>query len=149
MINQANNNGIDGQNKKLSKAFAKLQKLVEALNKKDIPAEIGEVINQEIASIDSFTGTDRERAKKMNKAHSLILQLVKKKLGFVPKGHYTGVWIAIGLSAMGVPFGLIWMTVTGNPGFFAVGIGMGLPIGLAIGASMDKKAEKEGKQLSL
>lgn len=62
-----------------------------------------------------------------------------KQYKLVPKGYYTGIWIAIGL-ALGTSMGL----TTGN---FPIGIAIGISLGVAIGASLNAKAEKEGKVL--
>jgi hypothetical protein len=57
--------------------------------------------------------------------------------------------MALGLSVFGVPLGFVYAAATDNPGLFSVGIAMGLPIGLAIGMQMDKKKEREGKQIQI
>lgn len=50
-----------------------------------------------------------------------ILKLIEKELKLVPKNSYRNRWMAIGMSAFGVP----------------------------IGAGMDKKAFEEGRQLDM
>ena len=62
-----------------------------------------------------------------------------KQYKLVPKGYYTGIWIAIGL-ALGTSIGL-------SMGNFPIGIAIGISLGVAIGASLNAKAEKEGKVL--
>jgi len=117
------------------------------LNKKEIPNEISIEINKEIKSIESFTGTAKELKKAMNKSIRKILNLVIKKLGIVPKHYYRNLWMALGMSIFGSSLGVVWFAVTKNPAFIAIGLPLGIPIGLAIGSQMDKKAEKENKQL--
>jgi len=62
-----------------------------------------------------------------------------KQYKLVPKGYYTGIWIAIGV-ALGTSIGL-------TMGSFPIGIAIGISLGVAIGASLNAKAEKEGKVL--
>ncbi len=123
--------------------------MVEELNKKEIPDEIEAMINKEISLIDSFTGTDKELIKTINKTYTNILNLVRNKLGLVPKHYYQNLWMALGLSVFGVPFGILWFVASNNPAMFAIGIPLGLPIGIAVGSQKDKKAAKENKQLQI
>lgn len=149
MINKCKERENIGQNKKLEKSYQKIQALVEELNKIEIPAEISSSINKDISKLDSFKGADNMLTKAINKTYSGILKLVRIELGLVPRHYYQNIWMALGLSVFGVPLGILYSTVTDNPGLFTIGIAMGLPIGLAIGIEKDKKAEKENKQLQI
>lgn len=69
---------------------------------------------------------------------------MKRKDERFPKGHFTGIWIGIGIaifSGIGVPLGIL----TGNFGFMGIGPAIGLAFGVAVGQSMENKYEKEGK----
>lgn len=51
---------------------------------------------------------------------------------------FLGTTIAIG-AGFGVALGLVLMNVADHPGFFAVGISMGLIFGTAIGLALDQR----------
>ncbi len=57
-------------------------------------------------------------------------------------GKGRALWYGIPLGAgFGVALGLVLMSVTNHPGFFAVGIGSGLCFGLSIGLALDMRKE--------
>ena len=140
-------NTID-QDKKLAKAFQKMQNLIEALNKKETPEEVASVINKDIRMLNAFSGTNKEIRKVLSKTQSKILKLLEKELKWVPKNHYRNTWLALGMAAFGIPLGAAF-SAAGNSAGIGIGIPIGMVIGMAIGSQMDKKAEKEGKQLDI
>ncbi|MBY5950213.1 hypothetical protein KUV23_04465 [Algoriphagus marincola] len=137
------------QNSKLNTAYSLLKNLLSELRKREIPIEILNSINQEIDKLNGFSGSDKELLKQVRNSQSLILSLVKKELGLVPKGHFQTMWMAMGMATFGIPFGVVFGLTLGNMAFFAIGIPIGMSIGLAIGAGMDKKAQEEGRQLDI
>ena len=78
-----------------------------------------------------------------------ILKLIEKEQKLVPKNIYRNRWLAIGMSAFGIPFRVAFGISLGNMAFLAIGLPLGMAIGIAIGAGMDKKAFEEGRQLDL
>jgi hypothetical protein len=106
-------------------------------------------INHEIDKVNIHLGSEKELLKQVRNSQSLILSLVKKELGLVPKGHFQTMWMAMGMATFGIPFGVVFGLTLGNMAFFAIGIPIGMSIGLAIGAGMDKKAQEEGRQLDI
>lgn len=80
---------------------------------------------------------------------SSLLKLLEKELKLVPKDHYRTRWMVVGMSAFGLPFGVVFGTSLGNMAYLGLGLPIGMGIGIAIGASMDEKAKKEGRQLTL
>ena len=130
-------------NKKLVKAYSRIQLLIDELNKKEISDEIATSINSDIILVDSFEGSEKELTRLINKTCSRILDLVKKELGLVTKHYYQNIWMAIGMTVFGMPFGILWFAILQNPAFIAIGLPMGLPIGMAIGIQKDKKAKEE------
>ena len=136
-------------NKRLVKAYSRIQLLIEELNKKEIPDEIAILINSNIKLVDSFEGSEKELTRLINKTCSRILDQVKKELGLVTKHYYQNIWMAIGMTVFGMPFGILWFAILQNPAFIAIGLPMGLPIGMAIGIQKDKKAKEENKQLQI
>lgn len=137
------------QNSKLNTAYSLLKNLLSELRKREIPIEILNSINQEIDKLNGFSGSDKELLKQVRNSQSLILSLVKKELGLVPKGHFQTMWMAMGMATFGIPFGVVFGLTLGNMAFFGIGIPIGMSIGLAIGAGMDKKAQEEGRQLDI
>lgn len=50
------------------------------------------------------------------------------------------VWISIPIgTGFGVALGLVMMHILDHPGFFAVGIGLGLSIGTTVGLALDRR----------
>lgn len=137
------------QNSKLNTAYSLLKNLLSELRKREIPIEILNSINQEIDKLNGFSGSNKELLKQVRNSQSLILSLVKKELGLVPKGHFQTMWMAMGMATFGIPFGVVFGLTLGNMAFFGIGIPIGMSIGLAIGAGMDKKAQEEGRQLDI
>jgi hypothetical protein len=137
------------QNSKLNTAYSLLKNLLSELRKREIPIEILNSINQEIDKLNGFSGSNKELLKQVRNSQSLILSLVKKELGLVPKGHFQTMWMAMGMATFGIPFGVVFGLTLGNMAFFAIGIPIGMSIGLAIGAGMDKKEQEEGRQLDI
>ena len=131
-------------NTKLIKAYHKMQGLIEALSKKEIPSEILSSINADIKSLNSFSGTEKELTKILRKTYSKILAFVEKELKFVAKRHFLSLWMVFGLLA-----GVVFSSVFDNFGFMGMGISIGMLIGIIVGTNLDKKAEEEGKQLEL
>src|SRR5210317_759765 len=84
------------KNKKINDAYDKMQLLIEALNKKDIPSEELTTINDHIVSINSFGGTDKELTKELKKTYKIILSFIEENLKLVPKNHFRALWIVYG-----------------------------------------------------
>lgn len=135
------------QNEKLTKSFMALQSVLEALKDRPVPDEEISIINQRIEEVNTFQGTDKELNKKLRSVRRAILQLVEKELKLVPKNHYRNMWMAIGMSAFGIPMGMAFSISLDSFAFLAIGLPIGMSIGMAVGSAMDKKAEEEGRQL--
>lgn len=57
--------------------------------------------------------------------------------------------MALGMSAFGLPFGVVIGLITKNMGLLAIGLPIGMGIGVMVGSKMDKKALEEGRQLNM
>ncbi|MFT5748922.1 MAG: hypothetical protein ACI93S_000169 [Ancylomarina sp.] len=132
--------GID-ENKRSLKAYKRMQALIDALSKREIPSEILNTINLDIQTINKFSGTQTELRKCLRKSYSKSLKLLEKELGWVTKDHYRNLWMSIGV-ALGVAFSASF----DNNG---MGLIIGLAVGITVGMSLDKKAAQSGKQLDL
>jgi hypothetical protein len=133
--------------KKLFENYISFEKLITELEEKEIPIEIKNFINHEIEEINSFSGSNIALSKRIRKAQSSILKRLEKDLKLVPKNYYRGMWLALGMSAFGIPIGLGIALSIGNMAFLGIGLPIGMVIGIAIGTAMDKKAMDTGKQL--
>ncbi len=148
-LKQLNKNQDIENNKKLFKKFNYLRNLIGELNKRELPSNISKSINNKIEEINSFTGSDKEVIKLLRINTSFILKLVEKKLKLVLKNHYRTQWMAIGLSAFGIPFGVVFGAALKNMAFIGVGIPIGMAMGIGIGTAKDQKAFDNGNQLNL
>lgn len=134
--------------KKPAKAIDKLNALIMALNKKEMPDDLTDHINKEIKRINQLLENEMIKAKEINKVYQKILKLVREKTGFVPKNYYKNLWMVLGLAVFGAPLGIVFsMIIRGDAALMGIYIGLGLPLGLVIGGGLDKKAAREGKQL--
>jgi len=136
------------QEKKLKTKYIYLDKLILELQKKNLPSEIIDEVNQYIDAINSFSGSHKDLRKLVSKSLAAIFKMLEKQLKLVPKSFYLTQWMVLGM-AFGVPLGVVFGTSHGNMGLLGVGIPIGMLIGTIIGARMDKKAAEEGRQLDL
>jgi len=140
--------GIEND-KKLTNKYKFFEKLISELNKKEIPSEVVNSINQSIEDVNSFSGSNKDLLKLFRKKQSDIIKLIEEELKLVLKFHHRNKWLAIGLAAFGIPFGVAFGASLGNMAFIGIGIPIGMAIGIAIGTAKDKEALDNGKQLDL
>jgi predicted DNA-binding protein YlxM (UPF0122 family) len=133
--------------KKLNKIYSQFLKLLNELKTKKLPDNIVNTINTSIDEINSITETNKAFGKRVKKTQSRILQLIEKELHIVTKNHYRNTWLIVGISAFGIPIGLVLGRSTDNMGLIGAGLSIGMAIGMVIGSELDKKALKDGKQL--
>jgi hypothetical protein len=148
-INNLLLNPAFSQDKKLSDKASNFQQLIDELNKKDIPEPIATSINSDIDALNGFSGSTREMLSLFRKKQASILKTLEKELKLVPKNHYRNLWLALGMSAFGIPLGVAFGISMGNLGLLGIGLPIGLGIGVALGTSLDKKAKDSGKQLDV
>ena len=137
------------KSKKLATKFVEFEKLLAALRKKEIPSDVINSINSLINELNTFSGSNKDRLKKIRKDQMSILKLVEKECKFVPKNHYRNRWLALGMAAFGIPLGVGFGVSLDNMAFLGIGIPIGLAIGIAIGTAMDAKALENGSQLDV
>lgn len=150
-LNSLNNSTSLPQDSKAFKKREQLKRLLEALGERDLPEETLIKVNTEIDNINTLpdTSNEKEQLKVIRKAYNKIVQTVVKDVKLVPKNYYRNMWLALGMSAFGVPFGTILGLGLDNMAYISIGLPFGMAIGVAIGAQMDKKAEKDGLQLNV
>ncbi|WP_210465778.1 hypothetical protein [Rufibacter roseolus] len=148
-INKLNQRPDLGENTRESKAYLQFEKLLSELSKRNLPDEVLSSINKEIGEINSISVSGSILTKEVKKRQTSILKLVEKELKLVPKAHYRNMGLAGGMSAIGLPIGVVFGLTLGNMAFLGLGLPIGLAIGSAVGAGMDKKAFEEGRQLDV
>ncbi|WP_430816065.1 hypothetical protein [Carboxylicivirga sp. RSCT41] len=131
------------------KEYIYMRRLVEELNKRDLPQGVVEFINDNLELINHAIENKYELKKQIKTSKKNILRFLEKQLKIVTKNHYRNLWMALGMTVFGVPMGIVWGQVTDNMGSLGIGIAIGMTIGLALGNSMDKKAAGEGRQLNI
>jgi hypothetical protein len=148
-INNLHLNPAFSQDKKLTDKATNFQQLISELNKKDIPESIATSINSDIDALNGFSGSVRDMLSLFRKKQATILKTLEKELKLVPKNHYRNLWLALGMSAFGIPLGVAFGISMGNLGLLGIGLPIGLGIGVVLGTSLDKKAKDGGKQLDV
>lgn len=136
-------------NIKLNISYIQLSEFLRELKEKDIPSKIVESINLDIGELNATSISGNELSKLIRQKQTRIIKLVEKELKIVPKNYYRNLWLAIGMSAFGLPLGVAFGLSMGNIGLLAIGLPIGMAIGTAVGSGMDKKAVEEGRQLDI
>ena len=136
------------ENTKVLSRYHQLGELLKALEKRELPNEIIDFINQHIELLNSVSDSEKYFAKIIKENENEILKYIEKKINVVPKNHYRKRWLSIGIGAFGLPIGVAIGSASGNMGLLGTGLPIGIGIGVAIGSSMDKKAFNEGRQLN-
>lgn len=134
---------------KTNALYKQLQQILSELEQKKVSAETVAKINSEIAIINSTTLRDKDLHKMLKQKQNNIIKLLEKEHKIVPKNYYRNLWLAAGMGAFGLPIGVAFGLLMGNIALLSIGLPIGMAIGIAIGASMDKKAEAQGRQLNI
>ena len=134
------------QNPKLTKCYQKLENLLDELRKRSLSDTVIGFVNQQITIINQ-NHDEKELKKHVSKSLRKIIKILEKEHKIVPKGYYRNMWLALGMSAFGIPIGVAFGAALDNMAFMAMFMPVGMMIGIAIGSQMDTKAAKEGRQL--
>ncbi|MCA5006809.1 hypothetical protein [Sphingobacterium bovistauri] len=140
---------IGNSNPKVENSIAQFKKLIEILNTKNLPENIVEKINSEISVLNSSEVDGNLFLHLLKKRQNAITKLIEKELKLVPKNHYRNLWLVLGMTAFGLPLGVVFGLSLGNIGLLGIGLPIGMAIGLLVGSLMDKKALENGKQLDI
>ncbi len=137
------------ENIKLCKVYIQLEELLKELNKKKLSPQVVEHINLEIKELNTSSLTDSRLLKFAKEKRTKIIRLLEKEHKIVPKNYYRNLWLVLGMSAFGLPLGVVFGLMTNNMGLLAIGLPIGMAIGIAVGTKMDNKAQEEGRQLQI
>lgn len=136
-------------NENLARAYAELEKLLQALDDKYIPERLINIINHEIDEINHFHGSDEALIKKLQQKRSKILSVVRRKLNLKPQTHNRNKWSTAGLFLFTIPLAVGIAILANNPLWMIISLPLGLLIGLGIGLISDHYVRKKGKQIEL
>lgn len=103
-----------------------------------------EQINQVLRELKKTLNRGEFQRREFTRVQRKLTAILMKNYSLSPKGYYTGLWMAVGMTSIGSSFGVILFVLTRNPAFLAVGISLGMTIGLMAGAARDKQAQKKG-----
>lgn len=134
---------------KLKRTYDYMGELLKELKKKDLPHNIIQEVNSKVEIINVSTLTGNELRRLVKNKQTEIIKLMEKELKMVPKNYYRNLWLALGMSAFGLPLGVAFGSIMGNMGLLALGIPIGMVLGLVVGKRMDTKALEEGRQLEI
>ncbi len=135
-------------NFQIQAAYNSYENLIKALEEKTLPNHIQKTVENEISEVNGFEGSNEALLIFIRESQVTLLTVVKESLGFVAKHHYRNYWMPLGMTVMGVPFGLLFGVLFGNMAFIGMGLAIGIPLGMAMGIHLDNKAAQEGKQLN-
>lgn len=136
------------QKSRLNKRVLKFQELIKALSDHEISESVLKSINDEIEKANQAQ-SESKLAQQLQKSHKNILKTAEKELDLVAKDHYRNMWMALGMTVFGIPFGVVFGAALNNYAFIGIGIPIGFGIGIAIGSKKDKEAQEQGRQLNI
>lgn len=134
---------------KLDATYTQFNALVDELNTRSLPDCTVSAVNKEIEEVNATTKVWNSMRRLVLKKQSKIVRLIEKEHKIVPKNYYRNLWLVLGMSVFGIPIGAAIGSSIGNMGLIGIGLPIGMAFGMVAGARMDKKALKEGRQLSI
>jgi len=137
-------------NTKLSQTYIRFKELLSELRIRELPHTVIERINQDVEELNLTFLNGDELRKLIERKQTKIIQMLEKELKIVPKNYYQNYWLAIGMTAFGLPIGVVYgLCIMNNIGMLAIGLPIGMGIGVCLGSWLDKKSFKEGRQLNV
>lgn len=133
---------------KLETASVQFNELLSELENRALPASVIPKINTLIDELNQYEGNGNDLTKLVKKNQGKIINLVVKEAKITPKNYYRTLWMSVGMSAFGLPIGVVIGSLKNNMGLLGVGLPIGIGIGVLVGTYLDNKAAKEGKQLN-
>jgi len=149
MLNNLTNKEIYQQNPKLEKLYENLQEVIVALNEKEVPKDMEAEFNEEINGVNAMNGNVKEHRYTLKRVRQKIISKAANQLKLVVPGYYRTLWMSVGMTAFGLPIGILIGLWVNNIGLLGVGLPLGFAIGMLIGVKLDKKAKAEGRQLAV
>jgi hypothetical protein len=148
MIKLINRPGITSDTK-VANAYDQLTNLLLALEKRNLPNIITDFIQQEVQLLNAIADDAKGFARAIKTTEGKIVRFVEKQLKLVPQKYYRKLWLVLGMTSFGIPFGVVFAMSIDNMAMLGIGLPIGMGIGVAIGTALDNKALKEGRQLDI
>ncbi|WP_196888558.1 hypothetical protein [Aureivirga sp. CE67] len=134
---------------KVSKLFEQLNSIFKLLEERNLPQETVDFINKEVEKINNTEDDMYKFRKQMLSSQLVILNTIQKKFKLVTKNYYKNLWMVLGLSAFGIPLGLVFSYSLDNLAFIGIGMPIGMVLGIVVGTMMDKKAIEQNRVLDV
>ena len=134
--------------KRLSKRYLCLEKMISELGSREIPSEILAELNAGIKETNAYDGTNNQLNLKLMRLQYRILKKLEKQLKLVPVNYYKNMWLGLGMAVFGIPMGVAFSSSLGNMSFIGIGLPIGMVLGMAYGSKLDKKAAEKGNQMN-
>lgn len=134
---------------KLLKIYEQFQQLIIQLRAKELTVDSIQTINENIKPINISTLTGNKLQKLIKKHQTAILKHIEKEYKLTTKNYYRNLWMLFGFTAFGLPIGVCFGLALNNIGLMGLGLPIGMVIGVIVGTQLDKRAQKDGKQLDL
>jgi len=137
------------QHQKLNKVYLYFSILTAELENKQLPLRIIDMINEEISTINRFSGTNKALRTQIQLSTKTVLKTIEKVLNIVPKYHYQNKWMVYG-----VIIGVLFSTILSTLGYqntwnsLPMGISMGLIFGMLAGKNQDIKVKNMNLQVT-
>lgn len=129
--------------KKIDRSLCGLLKLFRALNEMGVEPAL---VDEELKGLKSQLHEPLQ-PRLLNRTYHVVTTKLRKEKNIVTPNYYQTLWMSLGMTIFGLPFGLVFSAALDNMAFFAIGLPIGMPIGMAIGINLDKKAREEGRAL--
>jgi hypothetical protein len=126
-----------------------IEYILRDLSGRDIPHYVAQAINDAVQEINLTTKIDYALHKLLKQKQRDIIKLLEKELKIVPINYYRNLWMVIGMTVFGVPTGVAFGTAIGSMAFMGLWLPIGMAIGMAVGSVLDRKAQEDGRQLSV
>lgn len=143
------NRRLTDKSRKTTEKYNQLQKLIKELRKRELGEKTTADVNGEIMRFNQVNTAAPNFDRSLKQTQSAILQHLRENLNLVPKNHYRDLWLVLGMTALGIPLGVIFGVGFADMAFIAIGMPCGMALGIGIGVSKDKKAKKDGRQLDI
>src|SRR5690606_32114964 len=137
------------EDQRLNDDYARFNAILTQLRARELPNDFVERMNSDVQELNATTLAGNALKKFIKQKQADLLKRLEKELKIVPKNRYRNLWLAVGMSAFGIPIGVAMGVSIGNMAMLATGLPIGMAIGIGIGVGLDKKAQEEGRQLDV
>jgi hypothetical protein len=133
---------------KVERSLRQYNKLLKQLQGRPLQPETEQFITHQIATIKTFNLQLKPSSRKIDQSKRQLLSYLQKNEGIYAKNHFMTLYMAVGMTAIGLPAGIIFSFIVDNTAFIGVGLPVGLSIGLAVGRQKDLQIKAKGKQIN-